>query len=72
MEGLPEWEGEHEQLKEIFLQSESVYVRETSKRLLNFPNSLGTYLGRLAKRYPELFIPKRTANKRLWRIIRGN
>ena len=39
-----------------------------AKKLFSFPDACGTYLGRLAKKYPERFISTRTSEERLWTI----
>jgi hypothetical protein len=39
-----------------------------AKKLFSFNNACGVYLGRLAKKYPDRFIPHRTAEERLWTI----
>jgi hypothetical protein len=39
-----------------------------AKKLFSFNNACGVYLGRLAKKYPDRFISKRTSEERLWTI----
>jgi hypothetical protein len=39
-----------------------------AKQLLSWPNAMGTYLGRLAKKYPERVSQIRTADQRIWHI----
>ena len=39
-----------------------------ARRILNFPNAIGTYLGRLAKKRPDRVESVRTAQERLWKI----
>ena len=47
--------------------SGSVYAREAAQ-LLSWSQTCGTYLGRLAKRYPERIKEYRTATERKWTI----
>jgi hypothetical protein len=60
------WTGTAEDL-EVFLTTKGAFQYETRK-LLNWNNAAGTYLGRLAKKYPERFSQKHTNKSRIWTI----
>ena len=59
------WTGTAEQLEKALCQSELGYE---ARKLLNWSNATGTYLGRLAKRYPERFTYKKTTVLRQWTL----
>lgn len=40
-----------------------------ARKLLSWPTACGTYLARLAKKFPDNFIQRRTKTSRLWTII---
>jgi len=60
------WRGTAEDL-ELKLTADANYTYE-SRKLLSWSNACGTYLSRLAKKYPERFTQERTAHKRIWSI----
>lgn len=59
------WEGTAEELKRVLCESAAGYE---AKHLLAWNNATGTYLGRLAKRYPKRISPDRDSRKRFWVI----
>jgi hypothetical protein len=59
------WEGTAEELEGSLTKGNTAHEAE---RLLNWNNATGTYLGRLAKKYPDRIIAERTPQKRLWKI----
>jgi len=59
------WSGTAEQLERALMNSPSAYE---ARRLLDWNNAAGTYLGRLAKKYPERVEAERDGNKRTWNI----
>jgi len=63
--GQTSWTGTAEQLEKTLCQSE---LGHEARRLLNWSNAVGTYLGRLAKRYPERFEYKKTTLSRQWTL----
>jgi hypothetical protein len=65
-EPLFTWTGTAEDL-EVKLTSQGNMQHE-SRKLLSWNNAVGTYLGRLAKKYPDRFIQKRTEHARSWTI----
>jgi len=60
------WAGTAEDL-EVLLTSKGDMQYE-SRKLLSWSNAAGTYLGRLAKKFPERFKQKRTEHSRTWTI----
>jgi len=60
------WQGTAEYLGKR-LTGEGGYMNEAQK-LLNWNNSTGTYLGRLAKKYPDRFQQERRSDMRRWTI----
>lgn len=66
-----EWEGAAADLKSIFMSAESAYVRDTAKKLLDWPSAAANYLRRLQTQDPEHFQYKRTNSKRLWKLTRN-
>ena len=60
-----DWSGTAESLKTKLFNSASGHA---AKRLLDWPNATGSYLGRLAKSQPSRVIPDRTSNTRAWLI----
>ncbi len=60
------WTGTAEDL-EVFLTTKGAFQYETRK-LLSWNNACGTYLGRLAKKYPARFIKKHTEKNYIWTI----
>jgi hypothetical protein len=66
------WQGDAETLTTALCVSTGYFDFGTaqSRRLLNWPNAAGVYLGRLAKRYPQRVECRRTAKQRLWRITK--
>lgn len=56
---------------EAALKSSSTYGDE-ARKLLHYHTSCGTYLGRLAKRYPERIQYKRSGGNRVWNIEAPN
>jgi len=60
------WSGTAEDL-ESKLTSTGGFQYE-SRKLLSWGNAVGTYLGRLAKKYPERVTQSRTERQRLWTI----
>ena len=78
------WPQENEQAriksaqpKEILLTAEELEARlidssqgYQAKSLLSWNNAAGTFLGRLAQKYPHRIAADRTSDRRLWRIKR--
>jgi len=62
------WEGTSMELSAVLSCNESAYANE-ARHLLSWANSTGTYLGRLAEKYPENIIYNKTNQLRYWRII---
>jgi hypothetical protein len=60
------WTGTAEDL-EVFLTTKGTFQYE-SRKLLSWNNATGTYLGRLAKKYPSRFSQERSNVKRVWTI----
>ncbi len=60
------WSGTAEDL-EVRLTSQGDMQHE-SRKLLSWGNAAGTYLSRLAKKYPDRFVQKRTNSSRTWQI----
>jgi hypothetical protein len=60
------WTGTAEEL-ETRLTNEGGFQYE-SRKLLSWANAAGTYLGRLAHKYPERFHQIRTTSRRRWTI----
>lgn len=67
----PSWTGTAEQLERSFTNSESKCRFEASQ-LFKFNVACGTYLGRLAKRYPKRFEHERNGSIRTWTIFAQN
>ena len=63
-----DWRGTANQLENL-LRSEDSIVNEPTRRLLTWPHACGTFLGRLAKNFPERVQSDRGRNQRAW-IIR--
>jgi hypothetical protein len=63
-----DWEGTAGGLADLLFAATSSYDAALAKRLLNWSTAAGTYLGRLASRYPERVEQCRSAQKRLWCI----
>ena len=63
---VPTWKGTAEDL-EMRLTNHGEYQHE-ARKLLNWNNSTGTYLGRLAKKYPVRYSRDRTNTRREWII----
>ena len=61
------WTGSAERLEQALTQQDAAFAYETRK-LLTWPNAMGTYLGRLAKQAPERVSYERTSRERLWKI----
>jgi len=61
-----QWTGSATELENILCSSGN-YVHE-ARRLLNWQNATGSYLGRLRIKYPERFSRDRTADSRKWTI----
>jgi hypothetical protein len=61
---ITEWEGTADQLRKRLMEDD----RDAAKSLLGWVNATGTYLGRLAKLYPERFYSTRSDIARSWRI----
>ena len=59
------WEGTAEELERRLINGQSAHE---ARRLLDWNNATGTYLGRLEKKYPDRIQKDRTTHKRLWRI----
>ena len=62
-----DWKGTAEELERL-LTNEDSPCRYEARRLLTYNNACGTYLGRLAKKYPGRFSLHRTETKREWTI----
>ena len=60
------WTGEADALQRMIMADET-YGRE-SARLLSWSNATGTYLGRLAKKYPDRVSYARGHRSRIWRL----
>lgn len=67
--GIIEWKGKAIDLEARLVDSDCPHHYE-ARKLLQFSNSCGTYLGRLRQRYPERFIHIKTNNgsERQWII----
>jgi hypothetical protein len=65
-----EWEGTASELESMLVDSDSPVTFE-ARRLLNWHNATGTYLGHLARKFPQRVVPVRTAGSRRWRIIKA-
>src|SRR4029453_1956205 len=63
------WQGTAEQLESL-LRSHSVYGYEAQK-LFSWPTACGTYLGRLAKKYPRRVESDRSSDARRWILHRA-
>jgi len=59
------WEGTAEELERRLINGESSYE---ARRLLDWDNATGTYLGRLESKHPDRIQKLRTATRRLWKI----
>jgi ABC-type dipeptide/oligopeptide/nickel transport system ATPase component len=57
------WNGTAERLERTLKESN---YREEATRLLSWNNATGTYLGRLANKYPNRFVQSRTTTQREW------
>ena len=64
-----DWTGTAEELERELTREHSP-VRDEAKKLLQYRNTCGTYLGRLSNKHPEWVINKRTADARLWVLKR--
>jgi len=62
------WNGTAEQLESSLGNSQ---FGHEARRLLSWPNAAGTYLGRLAGKYPNRVKPDRTSAARKWSIYRS-
>ena len=64
----PLWEGTSEELYTLLVKHGDTYE---VRNVLSFPNACGTFLGRLAKKYPDRFqhLPGRAEGKRHWKIV---
>jgi hypothetical protein len=62
-----QWKGTAERLTSILCSSPYGFE---ARRLLDWSNAAGTYLGRLHKRYPKRVYPSRESNSREWVIER--
>jgi hypothetical protein len=61
------WNGTAEQLESRLGLSD---FGHEARRLLNWPNAAGTYLGRLAAKHPDRVKPDRTSTARKWILYR--
>lgn len=66
-DGSDQWTGTAEEIERKLTSSESACRHEAAK-LFTFNTAAGTYLGRLAKRFPERFETERQDNHRIWII----
>jgi len=64
------WEGTAEELKRLLCAH--LTLGHEAQKLLNWPTACGTYLGRLAKRYPTRVQPDRSSDARKWVLHRAN
>jgi hypothetical protein len=65
--GMDQWTGTAEEFERELTSTKSECRQEASK-LFTFNTAAGTYLGRLAKRYPARFETLRRENHRIWTI----
>jgi hypothetical protein len=66
-----DWEGNARELEMRLLTQESK-VREQVRKILSWPQACGTFLGRLAKSFPDRVVANRTSEKRGWIVKKGN
>jgi len=65
---LQPWEGTAAELEQKLTESQT--MGREARKLLDWNNACGTYLGRLAKRHPDRIEYRRTTGgKRLWKIM---
>jgi hypothetical protein len=67
--GSPTWSGTSEELERALTASASA-CRPEAARLFTFNTAAGTYLGRLAKRYPLRVRSERSMTARTWVILK--
>ena len=60
------WEGTADELERRLMNGQSSH---NARRLLDWNNAIGTYLGRIAKKHPDRISASRTAEKRMWQIM---
>lgn len=62
-----EWNGSAEEVQRNLCNSD---FRCEAMKLLSWNNATGTYLGRLAKLYPDNYVPYKKGDVRLWKIVK--
>jgi hypothetical protein len=62
-----EWEGTASELESSLVDANSGVSYE-ARRLLDWPHATGTYLGHLARKYPNRVVSARSATRRTWKI----
>ena len=69
--GQSYWEGKAKELQRLLTDRESTCATEAAK-LLDYPTSCGTYLGRLAKKWPARISQRQVNGHTIWTILPEN